>query len=96
MKGKSELRLPRLIPCLLMPPLCAGLYLAVSRTGLFFRSGIRADFNGVQVHFIRFRNLRRTVTGLEDEQGSGQGHAAEEMMQPLHRRRFLQILCFAG
>ena len=37
MKGKSELRLPRLIPCLFMPPLCAGLYLAVSRTGLFFR-----------------------------------------------------------
>lgn len=26
----------RLIPCLFMPPLCAGLYLAVSRTGLFF------------------------------------------------------------
>ena len=25
------------IPCFLMPPLCAGLYLAVSRTGLFFR-----------------------------------------------------------
>lgn len=35
MKGKSELRLPRLIPCLLMPPLAAALFCAVNLTALF-------------------------------------------------------------
>ena len=34
MKGKPELRLPRLIPCLLMPPLAAAFFLLCRYTGL--------------------------------------------------------------